>query len=419
MARMAPTMARFRFSVLGGVLLSALVLAFTACGGGEGESGSVSVDLEGAAAAPAGAEAEIVPPVVPQVSPGPVTEPSAEQDPRGAQAAGTRNALLLLDRWHRAPADQRVRLLAGSDAAAQALSEFAQIWTGGAAAYRARLDVAPVTVFGEEFEAYGRAFAESGLAGLRTALTRGTASRPVYLAWTDARVEVALKEQELDAAAGALGKLLPGMVGSGYDRVRVLELDRPVATLASQAGRYLPSEEYVVEPNDSYWEICRKYRKRGIDAYQGWIADFNDKRNYNLRAGEKLRIPTAKLHLVAWREARLAALLVDGAPLRLYEVSMGLPESPTPVGEYTVDECLTEPMWYPPQGGSIPFGHPDNPLGVRWIGFKEDPKYAFHGTNSESTIGGFESHGCIRMHNADVTELFELIGPGAKVTINP
>lgn len=40
-----------------------------------------------------------------------------------------------------------------------------------------------------------------------------------------------------------------------------------------------------------------------------------------------------------------------------------------------------------------------------------------HGTKHEATIGRPDSHGCIRMRNADVIELFDLVDEGTTVTI--
>lgn len=42
-----------------------------------------------------------------------------------------------------------------------------------------------------------------------------------------------------------------------------------------------------------------------------------------------------------------------------------------------------------------------------------------HGTNHEERIGEPASHGCIRMRNADVAELFELVPVGTPVVIAP
>jgi len=42
-----------------------------------------------------------------------------------------------------------------------------------------------------------------------------------------------------------------------------------------------------------------------------------------------------------------------------------------------------------------------------------------HGTNHESAIGTPASHGCIRMRNADVIELFDAVEVNAEVQIEP
>lgn len=40
-----------------------------------------------------------------------------------------------------------------------------------------------------------------------------------------------------------------------------------------------------------------------------------------------------------------------------------------------------------------------------------------HGTNHEAALGQPASHGCVRMANADVAELFELVPTGTELTI--
>jgi lipoprotein-anchoring transpeptidase ErfK/SrfK len=46
-------------------------------------------------------------------------------------------------------------------------------------------------------------------------------------------------------------------------------------------------------------------------------------------------------------------------------------------------------------------------------------EYAIHGTNSPGSIGRFVSHGCIRMHNADIMELYARVGVGTRVVVLP
>jgi lipoprotein-anchoring transpeptidase ErfK/SrfK len=44
-------------------------------------------------------------------------------------------------------------------------------------------------------------------------------------------------------------------------------------------------------------------------------------------------------------------------------------------------------------------------------------EYAIHGTNNPASIGGFVSHGCIRMYNNDIRELYSLVSVGTPVIV--
>lgn len=44
-------------------------------------------------------------------------------------------------------------------------------------------------------------------------------------------------------------------------------------------------------------------------------------------------------------------------------------------------------------------------------------EYAIHGTNKPSSIGGFVSHGCIRMYNSDIMDLYKRVSFGTKVVV--
>ena len=46
-------------------------------------------------------------------------------------------------------------------------------------------------------------------------------------------------------------------------------------------------------------------------------------------------------------------------------------------------------------------------------------QYAIHGTNSPGSIGHFVSHGCIRMYNADIMDLYGRVGSGTRVVVLP
>jgi len=274
--------------------------------------------------------------------------------------------------------------------------------------------------YGPNFARIAQAWAEGGAsAGLEAAAPGVAALDPAALAWTEALASEALARGETEAAGRALGRLLPAMIEAGYPRERVLELAEPIRALARQLPEVLPSFEYEVQPNDSYWAIGVRLRKQGKPAYVGWIKAFNGRTSDTLRVGEVLRIPEVAPRIEVWRQPRLTAVWAGDHPFRLYPSSSGKPESPTPVGEFTLDICERDPVYYPPGGRPVPFGNPENPLGTRWLGFAEDRQYGLHGTNQEETVGTFETGGCIRLHNADAEELFDLVGPGVKVRIHP
>jgi lipoprotein-anchoring transpeptidase ErfK/SrfK len=76
------------------------------------------------------------------------------------------------------------------------------------------------------------------------------------------------------------------------------------------------------------------------------------------------------------------------------------------------------PAWVavPGRTETIPGGSPRNPMGAAAMGLDRG-NYAIHGTNNPSSIGGYVSHGCIRMHNADVMDLYNRAPLGTNVYV--
>ena len=130
----------------------------------------------------------------------------------------------------------------------------------------------------------------------------------------------------------------------------------------------------------------------------------------------------------------------DESPIRSYPVStsrfgIGTEEGSmkTPTGRFRVAEKI---------GGGLPSDsvfqsrmplRPGDPLPptedlvmsrILWLdGLDEhnantrDRFIYIHGTKHEDKIGNPASHGCVRMRNEDVVELFDLVDEGAHVTI--
>ncbi|MBP3708503.1 MAG: L,D-transpeptidase family protein [Clostridia bacterium] len=104
---------------------------------------------------------------------------------------------------------------------------------------------------------------------------------------------------------------------------------------------------------------------------------------------------------------------VGGSLRRSYRCATGTSGTPTPQGKFSVFEKLVDRPYYKQ---NIPGGAPNNPLGPRWMQFKGGG-YAIHGTNTESSIGTNASHGCVRMHNSEVIELYDMVPIGTTVIV--
>ncbi len=102
-----------------------------------------------------------------------------------------------------------------------------------------------------------------------------------------------------------------------------------------------------------------------------------------------------------------------------FPVAVGKEGWETPQGQFNIIQMIKNPAWEHPWNGTIYPPGPDNPLGQRWIGFWTDGNnyIGFHGTPDESLIGQAVSHGCVRMKDQDIKQLFTLVSMGTSVTV--
>ncbi|HTS64677.1 MAG TPA: L,D-transpeptidase [Candidatus Acidoferrales bacterium] len=107
--------------------------------------------------------------------------------------------------------------------------------------------------------------------------------------------------------------------------------------------------------------------------------------------------------------------VIDGdRVVRIFDTAVGAAHSPSPTGTYKIISSVEDPTWYH-NGRTVPPG-PHNPLGTRWLGLSAKG-YGIHGTNVPSSIGRSASHGCIRMRNRDVEQLFHMVAVGDRVEL--
>jgi lipoprotein-anchoring transpeptidase ErfK/SrfK len=95
-------------------------------------------------------------------------------------------------------------------------------------------------------------------------------------------------------------------------------------------------------------------------------------------------------------------------------------------GSAFIDGKYIRPAWSAPASirsdyrklpSVVPSGSSHNPMGAAAMTLSGGGEYAIHGTNAPGTIGGFVSHGCIRMYNEDIMELFNRVSIGTRVVV--
>src|SRR3954451_4690206 len=128
--------------------------------------------------------------------------------------------------------------------------------------------------------------------------------------------------------------------------------------------------------------------------------------------------------VVKTSERRLYLVLDHGQAVR-YPVGVGKAGKQW-AGVTQIDGKFLHPAWSPPADVKhdkpempdvIPGGSPHNPMGVAAMTLAGG-EYAIHGTNRPSSVGGFVSYGCIRMLNADISDLYQRVSVGTTVVVS-
>jgi lipoprotein-anchoring transpeptidase ErfK/SrfK len=127
--------------------------------------------------------------------------------------------------------------------------------------------------------------------------------------------------------------------------------------------------------------------------------------------------------VVKTNERRLYLILDQSRAVR-YPVGVGRAGKQW-AGTTRIDGKYRQPAWSPPaevkrdkpsMPSVIPGGSPRNPMGVAAMTLSGG-EYAIHGTNMPGSVGGFVSYGCIRMLNADITDLYQRVSVGTSVVV--
>ncbi len=110
-------------------------------------------------------------------------------------------------------------------------------------------------------------------------------------------------------------------------------------------------------------------------------------------------------------------LFANGTLRKSYSIGVGRTNTPTPGGTFYLKELLQPPN---PSGAYGPYAYGLSGFSTTLKEFNGgDAVIGIHGTDDPSSIGRDVSHGCIRMTNADITELAHLLPLGTPVRILP
>jgi lipoprotein-anchoring transpeptidase ErfK/SrfK len=139
------------------------------------------------------------------------------------------------------------------------------------------------------------------------------------------------------------------------------------------------------------------------NSHTGWI---EDKATTTVLTHWHLVVDTTRRRVIVYR---------DGHILRMFSGVVGKPSTPTPRGEFFVEEDVAL------RAGDVgaPYALALSARSDVLQEFDGGPgQIALHGlANVGGVLGTAVSHGCIRLDAASVTWLVERIGPGVPVTI--
>jgi lipoprotein-anchoring transpeptidase ErfK/SrfK len=128
------------------------------------------------------------------------------------------------------------------------------------------------------------------------------------------------------------------------------------------------------------------------------------------------RLWAIRWHIVVSVSRRVARIYDRGHLQRTYRVVVGAPSTPTPTGQFFVEENIAEP----PSFAGAPYALALSARSNVFSEFEGGPgQIALHGVGGGlgGTLGTAESHGCVRFGTAAITWLAHRIYPGTPVTI--
>lgn len=258
----------------------------------------------------------------------------------------------------------------------------------------------------------------------------GVAGRPWTLKMADAKLKldsVRTAKRALYAKAGVT-QVAPAI---SHSRAAVRTF---VEGIAKEVGKPARDARIKITLRHIFRERSRYGRKLDVDAARKAIDAAVDDPAAPRVLHQKLTRVRAKVNANDLARVYNSVVTIDRAHFKLrlfkalkfrksYGVAVGQPAYPTPTGRFAITSKQVNPVWSVPnspwagelQGTTVEGGSAANPLKARWMGIANG--VGIHGTGEDYSIGTRASHGCIRMHVADVIDLFKRVPVGTPVLI--
>jgi lipoprotein-anchoring transpeptidase ErfK/SrfK len=185
-------------------------------------------------------------------------------------------------------------------------------------------------------------------------------------------------------------------------RIAVVDARRPI----TEARTVLPVLSRIEDQSGRFWLLVRlpgRVSGTATPPPTGWIS------------AAQTELETTPWHIVVDLAARQVIVYNDGRSVRHFSAIVGTPSTPTPSGQYFVEEDVILSKGQP--GGPVALA-----TSARSGVFQEfdggPGQIAIHGTeNLGGQLGTAESHGCVRLGNSDISWLAARAGAGTPITI--
>jgi len=169
-------------------------------------------------------------------------------------------------------------------------------------------------------------------------------------------------------------------------------------TLANPQASGAPLVFLVVAQQDGWVQVQLAQRPNGST---GWV----ERASVELSADPYAIVVTTSTNTLD--------LYRSGKVVDSYPVATGTGGTPTPTGHFALTELLA-----PTNAGYGPYAYGLSAFSDVLNSFGGGPgQIGLHGTDDASSIGTAASHGCIRMHNADISALAKLLPLGTPVQV--